>query len=94
MCAENRLDGGCAAAGGLHGGGREELQGTAASVRSAWRKSSWSAYNGNCVEVASLDSGVIAVRDTKYAGCGPTLMFSPVSWNSFLDTLKNGDLPG
>lgn len=58
-----------------------------------WHKSSWSGYNGNCVEVARLRGGMIAVRDTKDAGCGPTLTFGPASWDSFLNALKNGDLP-
>jgi len=58
-----------------------------------WRKSSWSAVNGNCVEVAGLPGGLIAVRDTKDAGCGPVLTFGPTAWGSFVATLKNGDLP-
>lgn len=58
-----------------------------------WRKSSWSAVNGNCVEVADLPSGLVAVRDSKDAGCGSILTFGPTVWGTFVDTLKNGDLP-
>ena len=58
-----------------------------------WRKSSWSQINGNCVEVAGLPSGLITVRDTIDAGCGPVLTFESTAWGSFLGALKNGDLP-
>jgi Domain of unknown function (DUF397) len=74
------------------GSNREEA-GPGGLSEATWHKSSWSAYNGNCVEVARLRGGLIAVRDTKDAGCGPTLTFGAASWGSFLNALKNGDLP-
>lgn len=76
-------------------GGRSigEDAGAAALAQVTWRKSSWSAYNGNCVAVASLPGGAIAVRDTKDAGRGPVLRFGPEAWGSFVNALKNGDLP-
>jgi Domain of unknown function (DUF397) len=55
-----------------------------------WRKSSWSSYNGNCVEVAELDGLLIGVRDTKDGGSGPVLVFDRAAWRSFLDGLKSG----
>ena len=59
-------------------------------ARATWRKSSWSTYNGNCVEVAELSGDLIGVRDTKDAGAGPVLLFSGAAWRSFVTRVKNG----
>jgi hypothetical protein len=62
----------------------------AGGEQSAWRKSSWSTFNGNCVEVTKLGSRLIGVRDTKDVGSkdvssGPVLVFDDAAWRSFLD---------
>ena len=54
-----------------------------------WRKSSWSTYNGNCVEVAHLGDGRIGIRDTKDVGSGRVLVLDVTSWRSFLDAVKD-----
>ena len=87
MSAGNRLYRGRAAAGG-RGGGSEDAPVSTASMRPAWRKSSHSACNGNCVEVAELRPGLIGVRDTKDAGRGPVVIFEAAAWRSFLESVK------
>ena len=59
----------------------------AASV--TWRKSTYSAYNGSCVEVADLAPGQIGVRDSKAGPHGQVLVFGQADWASFLRTLKH-----
>ncbi|XVS64736.1 DUF397 domain-containing protein [Actinosynnema sp. CA-299493] len=61
----------------------------AAHVR--WTKSSYSADNGNCVEVAATDT-VIGVRDSKNAG-GPALSFPAARWAGFLATARRRGTP-
>jgi hypothetical protein len=56
-----------------------------------WKKSSWSSYNGNCVEIARLQDGRVAVRDTKDAAAGPALIFTQPEWDAFLAGAKNGE---
>jgi hypothetical protein len=53
-----------------------------------WIKSSYSGGTGdNCVEVAELPGGGIAVRDSKNAN-GPVLGFSAGEWGAFVRTMK------
>jgi hypothetical protein len=49
----------------------------------AWHKSSHSQNNGQCVEVAFLDDGRVATRDTKHHGHGPALAFTHNQWAAF-----------
>jgi hypothetical protein len=54
-----------------------------------WKKSSWSAHNGNCVEVAALSASRVGVRDSKDAD-SPVLTFDRGAWRQFLFGVKNG----
>ncbi|MER5973640.1 DUF397 domain-containing protein [Streptomyces sp. NPDC002055] len=53
----------------------------------AWQKARASINNGNCVEVASLPEGGVAMRNSKFPG-GPALVFSKVELAAFLDGAK------
>jgi hypothetical protein len=51
-----------------------------------WRKSSYSS-NGNCVEVALLPSGQVAIRDSKNP-TGPVLEVSESDWRDFVTRMR------
>jgi len=57
-----------------------------------WYKSSRSAGNGACVEVATLPSGM-AVRDSKDPS-GPVLTFEAGSWRAFIAAVQVGIFDG
>ena len=73
--------------------GGHALPGGTEIAQAAWRKSSWSAMNGNCVEIAGLGGGIIGVRDSKDAGAGPVLLFGQTAWRTFIDDLKGAGRP-
>jgi hypothetical protein len=55
-----------------------------------WVKSSRSAANGACVEVAVVPGDAVAVRDSKDPG-GPVLRFTAATWREFIDSVRSGD---
>ena len=60
----------------------------------SWRRSSRCAH-GDCVEVGSRPAAAgpaatVAVRDTKHHGAGPSLVFTPDTWRSFVAGVKHG----
>ncbi|MGH3342353.1 MAG: DUF397 domain-containing protein [Carbonactinosporaceae bacterium] len=55
-----------------------------------WRKSRRSGGSGNCVEVAFLDGGAVAVRDSKDPS-GPKLVFTHREWDAFTGGVEDGD---
>jgi hypothetical protein len=56
----------------------------------AWRTSSHSGVNGDCVEVARQTEAV-AVRDSKDRA-GPVLVIGPAGWEAFTAQIKAGAL--
>ncbi|MFC9087823.1 DUF397 domain-containing protein [Nocardiopsis dassonvillei] len=55
-----------------------------------WTKSSWSNPDGNCVEVAALPDGDIAVRNSRDPQ-GPALVYTPAEIEAFVRGAKTGD---
>jgi hypothetical protein len=56
----------------------------------SWRKSTASNPSGECVEVAELPGGDIAVRNSRDPG-GPALVYSRVEVAAFLAGIKDGE---
>jgi hypothetical protein len=56
-----------------------------------WFKSTRSAGNGACVEVASTAAGAVAVRDSKDPD-GPMLHFDTEAWRGFVYSVQTGKL--
>ncbi|HEX5404398.1 MAG TPA: DUF397 domain-containing protein [Pseudonocardiaceae bacterium] len=65
-------------------------------VRAGWRKSSYSGKEGNCVELAQLPGGTVAVRNSRDPH-GPALIHQANQMAAFLNAAKDGEfdeLPG
>ncbi|MEJ3653634.1 DUF397 domain-containing protein [Actinomycetes bacterium KLBMP 9759] len=55
-----------------------------------WKKSSLSGNLGNCVEVAKLDSGEVAMRNSRHPS-GAALVFTPAEWTAFVGGVTQGE---
>jgi hypothetical protein len=55
-----------------------------------WRKSQASNPSGNCVEVAALPGGEIAVRNSRHPS-GPALVYTRAEVAAFLVGVRNGE---
>ncbi|WP_314613288.1 DUF397 domain-containing protein [Streptomyces stackebrandtii] len=58
-------------------------------IVSAFRKSSYSDQQGDCVETARTAAEGTSVRDSKAAPAGPRLFFEAQAWASFVGAVKD-----
>lgn len=69
---------------------------SAREITAPWIKSSYSGpTGGNCVEVAFLAGGDVAVRSSRHPD-GPALIFTWAEWDAFIGGARDGEfgLPG
>jgi hypothetical protein len=55
-----------------------------------WRKSTVSNPSGNCVEVAELPDGAVAVRNSRFPA-GAALVYTRAEIAAFLTGVRNGE---
>jgi hypothetical protein len=55
-----------------------------------WRKSTRSAQNGACVELAAFPDGTVGVRDSKDPA-GPILMFTRTEIGAWIAGVRDGE---
>ncbi|HXW45812.1 MAG TPA: DUF397 domain-containing protein [Streptosporangiaceae bacterium] len=53
-------------------------------------KSSYSGPQGNCVEIAYLADGQVAMRNSRHPA-GPALVFTGAEWDAFLRGAREGE---
>jgi Domain of unknown function (DUF397) len=64
---------------------------TAGNASATWMKSSHSGpTGGNCVEIAFLPDGDVAMRNSRYPD-GPALLFTSAEWTAFLGGARDGE---
>ncbi len=64
---------------------------SARDISATWIKSSYSGpTGGNCVEVAFLSDGNVAMRNSRHPE-GPALVFTRPEWDAFLDGARDGE---
>ncbi len=63
----------------------------ARDITASWIKSSYSGpTGGNCVEVAFLADGGVAMRNSRHPD-GPALVFTRAEWDAFLGGARDGE---
>ena len=55
-----------------------------------WVKSRYSNPNGECLEMARLPDGEVAVRNSRFSG-GPALVYTRAEFAAFLAGAKDGE---
>jgi hypothetical protein len=55
-----------------------------------WRKSQASNPSGNCVEIAALSGGEVAVRNSRHPS-GPALVYTRAEIAAFIAGIRNGE---
>jgi uncharacterized protein DUF397 len=63
---------------------------SADNLADKWIKSSFSAYNTNCVEVSGLSGEAIRVRDSQNPR-GGILNFTTGEWDTFIKGVRSGE---
>jgi hypothetical protein len=64
---------------------------SASEIGVTWIKSSYSGpTGGNCVEIAFLADGGVAMRNSRYPD-GPALVFTMDEWDAFLGGARDGE---
>jgi hypothetical protein len=62
----------------------------AAAAALRWRKATASNPSGNCVEVAALPDGGVAMRNSRFPD-GPVLVYTRAELAAFLDGARHGE---
>lgn len=66
------------------------MQVTAGDITAPWVKSSYSNWQGQCVEVAFLSGGEVAVRNSRHPD-DAILVFTAAEWDAFLRGAHDGE---